>query len=856
MKPPRLAMWLASLRIDRAEREFALGDLEEDFLRLRAEQGGRAARRWYWRQALRSVLGGWSIPRVHHVFSDIRFALRAIARAPAASLSAILTYALGIGANVAIFAVAWPVLVAPLPFPDEGRLANIWLTYRTNSATQLNALSAGDYADIRPAKSFAETAAYATRTTDTNMLAGSDPRPFRIGYVTPSYFTVMGIGAVRGRILVNEDAAGGARRLVLNERTWRAQFGADESLVGRVVRLDGESYEIAGIVPAYTGLGSIDADGWSALAVSESRERQRAYFLQAIGRLAPGVTLDQANQELAAIMARAALDFPDANRHLSARAIAFRAELTGSVRRSLLVLAGGALLLLLIAGVNLAGLLIARNVQRAHEMRLRGALGASRGRLMTLLVAENMTLAAIGGFVGLAAAAVTLRAIQGLAPDDAMRAGGAVATPLVLLFTIGLSLLSGLLIALVPALKSTRPSGVAVSARGMSASREAARLRTVITAAQVAFTVTLLIVAALVGTSLARVLSVDPGFRLTEALVADIKLPENRYDNTVAITGFFDTLVERSRALPGVRGACLINQMPLEPRPGSMTWVAEGTERMVTSNPKSVTPDCMAVLGIPVIRGRMPGPREPAPAVAVSASMARALFPGGQDPIGRHIHMGLKSGPLMTIVGVVGDVRNRSLDTRVVQQVWLPQASGYFTPRHLVLSAAVPAAGLATGVRSILRDLDPELALADVRTIDQIVQKSTAPRRFLLALLGGFAALALVLSGVGIYGVLAHLVAQRRREIGIRLALGARPSHIARVVAGSLGVAVLVGTAAGLIAAWSLSAVVASLLYETSARDLRIYASVAIAVSAIAMLAAWAPARRARRVDPAVALAE
>lgn len=856
-RPPRLAAWIAGLRVDRAEREFALGDLAEDFDAIARLSGDAAARRWYWRQAINSLFARNRAPGfpMRNVLSELRASLRQIPRAPAASSAAVLTYALGIGANVAIFSVAWPALVAPLPFPEEDRLVAVWLTYPGRDNTvQTNQVSAGDFHDLRSATSFTDMAAYTYFQREANVEAGGEPRQLQIGQVAPNFFNLLGVRPLAGRLILPSDGAD-QPLMVLSENIWRAMFAGDPSIIGRTVRVDGEPRQIIGVAPSTAGLGTIAPDAWTPLQVRPGRERLRAYYLRVVARLAPGVSLDTANQEIDAIMARAAVEFPDSNRDLRARAFDFREDLVGPARTSLLVLVGGALLVLVVACVNLSGLQIARNLSRARELGLRHALGASRLRLLGQLVAENITLAVAGGLAAVVFAVMTLRTVARVAPAADWHTGQTASTAAVMIFTAALALSTGFIVGLIPALRATAsPRPDAGQARGSTASRSAGRARIGIIAAQISLCVVLLIVATLVGTSLARVLSINPGFTFKEGLVADLTLPDNRYDSADSKTRFFDALIERIEGLPGVTRACAIEQLPLDTASGGMTWIAEGATRPIPSSHKAASPGCYDVLGVPLVRGRLPAARESGAVAVINVSMARRLWPDGSDPIGKRMHMGMPTGPLVTVIGLVGDIRHNSIERQPGNQVWMPHSSGYPAPRRIAVRAQVPPETLAPGVRRILRELDPGLALANIRTMDDIVGKVTAPRRFMLLLLGGFAAIALVLCAIGIYGVLAHLVGQRAREIGIRRALGASTSHVTRVIAGSTGLAILIGTVAGLAGAWALSAFVGSLLFEMSPTDPRVYAAVAAFVSAAAALAAWGPARRATRVDPLLAL--
>ena len=876
--PPHLAAWIAGARLRGDEREFQLGDLEEEFADRAARDGIAAARRWYWRHAVRNLLTSHHRPSpvpppadhssgdlMRSLRQDVSFAFRLMRRAPVATLAAIITFALGLGANVAIFSVAWPVLFAPLPFADEARLTAVQLTFNRGGRSSVsNNVSPGDYFDLRKATTFEGMASFNQFVSQVNLTGHGEAMQVRLNSVNDDFFTVLGVRPIVGRPLQAGDSTSPAPVAVIKESTWRRVFGGDRAIVGRTIALDGTGYQIVGVVPESAGLGTRDADVWIPRAQPLSNIRQ-AYFLGVVGRLKPGVTLEAANQELAAIMRGAAREFPQSNRDISAAAVPFREELTGPVRQTFLLLVGAAACVLLIAALNLAGLQVARGLQRGREMQIRLSLGAGRGRLVRLLIVESVVLAMVGGFAGLWAAAAIIASLRSLAPALVWSTSSVLSNGAVLAFTALLSVIAGILVGALPAWRATRGRGsIAVQTRDVTLGRAGTRARATVVALQIGVTVVLLIVASLVSISLLRVLRVNPGFDTSQSLAANVSLPGGKYSSADDRTRFFDTFVDRLAAIPGVDAACATNDIPLDNPGANMTFVADGSTALVSSNPKTVTAGCFAAMGIPIVQGRGFTARELEPVAIVGARMAAALWPpadeqnpgggGSGSVIGRKIHLGLPTGPLLTVVGVVPDILNVSLESRAERQVWLPHSLGYFPPQRVIIRTRAPVDTVATAMRSALRELDPTLALARVRTMDDVVSTATAPRRFVLVLFAAFALVALVLSAVGIYGVLAHVVGQRSREIGIRLALGARRGAVTRLVVGHMAIAIACGAIAGVIAARLASTWFASLLFRMSATDATVYAGVVAFVAVIAVVAAWAPARRAARVNPVAAL--
>ena len=772
---------------------------------------------------------------------------------PVVSMAAVLTFALGIGANVAMFSVAWPVMFAPLPFTDEARLTLVSLTYQRGSATFTNPVSRGDYNDLKTASSFESMAAFYKGTSQLNLTGMGATQQVTLGNVTPEFFPLLGIRPVVGRLQAPDDPSRNA--LILNERTWRTRFGADRTVVGRTLRLDGVPYEVIAVAPAASGLGTVEADGWSIATIDPTDRRRGAYFLGIVGRLKPGVTVEAANAEIAAIMGRAALEFPQFNQNLSARAEPYREEVSGSIRPTLTLLLVSASMVLLIATINLTGLQRARDLERDRERSIRRALGASSWHLARQAIAEAMTMAALGGGLGVVVAIGIVSSLVAVAPSFGWQQQLPTSRAVVALYTAFLTCLAGAAIGLWPAWKASRQTASqAPQSRTVTAGRAHMRVRSGVVATQVAMTAILLVIATLVAASQRKVLALDVGFDPSGVRVADLNVPRGKYNSASEAGAFYDALTTKFRALPGVTDACVANEVPLDRGLGSMTYIPEGTEKSVVALPNTITPACFDVLRLTLLAGRRVTNNEPVPSIMVSASMAKALFPDGRNPIGQRVHFGVRTAYLLTIVGVVADIRDGTLEKSHGRHVWAPQSLGNYPPARILVRYRSDAAFDDNALRATVNELAPDLALARPRSLSDVVLRATSNRRFALFVLSGFAAVAILLCGVGLYGLLAHAVGQRTREIGIRLALGARPGQVLRLLLLQISIAVGLGIAAGLYGAKALSQFVTALLYEINATDRTIYVSAALMVFAISALAIWAPARRAVRIDPRTAM--
>lgn len=873
-RPPRLAAWLLARVLPRADAEYALGDLDEDFHALADDAGPTTARRWYWRQVWRCTArrlrpsstsdvlaaidpGGL----MRNFMQDLFFGARIARRTLLLSAAAVVTFALGIGANAAVFSVAWPILGEALPFPEEERLAHILLSIERESGRGSNPISPGDYVDLLRARSFESLTAYNLFATQRNMVIAEDAQQIRVGSVTERFFDTLGVTPLHGRGLQPADHEAGVNVLVLAESAWRRHFGMSPEAVGRDIRLDGQLWTIVGVMPDHAMLGTVEVDAWQPQPIDPATARTeagRSYFLAMIGRLADGVSLEEANRELRSLMLGVAAEYPDSNMlpeglPVLAHGESFRERLTGPVRPAFLLLIAAAALVLLVAGTNLVGLQLARNVARRPEIAVRRALGASRGRVVRQMLTESLLIAAAGGLVGTAAAAMTLAFIRRMAPTIVWHDISPTLSADVVAFTIGLTLVAGLIVGLPSAVSASKGGHVMDASRGGTTGRAAARIRNLVLASQVAVSVVLLIGATLVAGSLMRVLRIDPGFAVSSALVADVRFVGSSSEGS----DFFDELVTRVEALPGVERACAMSLVPLDGDAGGMTFVAEGETFAERRNAIriGVTDGCFETLRMQVLSGRGFQRREETSVVIVSESMGRALWPE-ESPVGKRVHIGLESGPLFEVIGVVSDIRASALESDATRQMWFSSSRAWPMPERLVVRSAVPPETLGASVRSVVAELDPDLALANIHTLQDVIDEATAPRRFVLMLLGSFAVIAVALCAVGIYGILAYQVGQRTREMGIRLALGARVANVVTVVGRQVLTAAGAGIAAGVTVAWWLSSLLTSQLYEMSATDTRVYAGVALFVVAVVMMAAAPPIRRALRIEPGRALRE
>ena len=798
------------------------------------------------------------------LLQDVRFGARVLWKRPGFTLVALAVLALGIGANTAIFSVVNAVLLRPLPYPGAERVVAFDAVNPPKGITD-SSISAPDFADLKAqTRSFEALAIYAAGNA--NLTGGDEPERVAVGYADADFFRVLGVGAARGRVLLPEDdRAGAAPVAVISHGLWVRRCGADPSAVGRRVELSARSLEVVGVMPPGFDFPE-RTEVWAPLQLDVSKEPRDNRAYSVVGRLAPGVTLEAARAEADTVSARLAQAYPVTNAGWGVQLETLKDELVGRLKTTLFLLLAGVGLVLLIACANVANLLLARAAGRRREVALRLALGASRWRIARQMLTESVLLALAGGALGAGLSVWLTDLLVALAPADTPRLAEASADVRVLLFAAGASLLTGVVFGLAPALQASRADlGDALKEGSRGGGGGRGRVRSALVVAEVALSLLLLAGAGLLVKSFARLQSVDPGFDPSGVLTMRVSLPSARYKEPARKAEFYAALTERLKSLPGVEAAGATLSLPLGGSNLSVWrgFVREGRpatpETAENASFSVVTPDYFRAMRIPVRAGRGFTERDDASAtkvVVVNETLARKVFPG-EDPLGKHITIWRDEKFPREIVGVVGEAKPQGLDADPAFQMYVPHAQDATWGG---LSLAVRARGgtdpaaLAQAVRSEVRALDRQLPPYDVKTMEQVVAGSTAYRRVTAFLMAGFAAAALLLAGVGLYGVVSYAVTERTREIGLRMALGAQRGHVVRLVVRRGMLLTLAGLCAGLVAAAALTRLMAGLLYGVSATDPAVYAVVSLLLAAVALVACLVPARRATKVDPMVAL--
>lgn len=801
------------------------------------------------------------------LLQDLRYAARGLRRAPAFTLAAVLTLGLGIGANTAAFTVVDAALLRALPYRDQDRLVQLWESAPRKQRERQ--LSYPDFADVRDSSTvFEAVAGYAfdgfTLSSDegAERLAGAR--------VSAGFFRVLGVEPVLGRGFRPEEDQEAAKRevVVLSHGLWQRRFGSDPGVVGRRITLGGEPYTVVGVLPRsfhFARLG--DPEIFATLAPSRAAvERRYMHWMWALARLRPGVGLEQANAELAGIArARERLD-PRWHEDSGLYAVPLRDAIVGGVRPLLLGLLAAVALVLLIACLNVANMLLARAGARRRELGIRTALGADRARLVRQLLTESLLLALLGGAAGLLWAGGGVRALVAAIPEAQRESlpflKDLALNPAVLAFTTGACLLTGLVFGLAPALHACdRDVALRLKESGRGSARRQG-LRSALVVGELALALVLVVAAGLLTRSLSRLLAVDPGFETSHLLTARIGLPAARYAAPQQVEAFFGRWRSRIESLPGVAGVALVDRLPLLGSGNTGTPSVVGRPASDVHAPDSelrtVSSEYFRTMGIALRAGRGFDERDraDAPRVAVvNQTFADALFPDA-DPLGQRVGFAFLSGPPLAIVGVVADEKVGELDARtrpVFYFHWLQEPRA--ATSVVVRTRSDPHALLAA-LRAESRALEPELLVAGVRTMEELIAGSQASflRRYPLLLLGSFAALALALAAIGVYGVMSYSVSQRTNEIGIRLALGAAPGNVLALVLKEGLALALLGAAAGLGGALATARVLSSLLFETPPTDPSVLTVSALVLLAVAALACWLPARRAARTDPLAAI--
>jgi putative ABC transport system permease protein len=800
----------------------------------------------------------WDLAR-----QDVRYAVRSLSKSPGFAATAIAIVALGIGANTAVFSVADFMLIRPLPFRSPDRL--IQVMERTPGYSGME-LSPGNYRDWKQMNRVVSGMGTYT-TLSQNLVAPGTPERLEVGWVSADLFPVLGVEPLIGRTFTTADdkpAAPGT--VLLSYAMWQRRFDGDPTALGRRIDLDDQPYTVIGVMPPDFHFPSTEVALWMPQRFDEDMYQDRTNnFIIAIGRLRPGITLEQARTDFVRVAAQLEQQFPRENAHTSASVTTLRGDLSSQARFLLLALCGAALCVLLIVCANLASLLIARASGRRRELAVRAAIGAGRERLVRQLMTESLVLATAGGLLGVAVAAAALPLLTRLVPMSLPIAHPPSVDLRVLAFAAGLTILTGIAFGLFPVLRIGRGVDVAGLAEGARGGAVKERARRLLVVAEVAGSVVLLVATGLLLRALVRVQSVDPGFRRSGVLTLRTDLPRPRYDATAARASFYDRVLAEVRALPGVRAAGYVSGLPLVRGGGIWSVGIGGDANLVrgedTASLRFITPGYFAAMGIPLLRGRdveTSDTNDRLHVAVVSASFVRRYWPD-RDPIGRTFKMAFTD---RTVVGVVGDVRVRGLERQSEPQVYLPYRQiddgalvGYF-PNDLAVSASGSVAALAAPIRAIIHRIDPELPISDVRPIDQIVALDTASRDVQVRALGTFAALALLLAAIGIYGLLSFTVAERTQEIGVRMALGADRRIIVSLIAREAAALVVAGIAIGTALACAAAHALQALLAGVSPYDAITFATAILLSVVLALSGSVIPSLRAAHVDPVRAIRE
>jgi putative ABC transport system permease protein len=795
---------------------------------------------------------------------DLSYALRRLRQAPGFTLVAVATLAIGIGATSAIFSVVNAVLLRPLPFPEPGRLVRVAQTWKGQPAVY----SPQNFLDVAAqATSFSGLAA--VDTSGVTLTGQGAAARLEGAEVTASFFDVLRVRPLHGRGFVTEENEPGHNRVaVLGYPLWRDRFGADPGIVGRTVSLNRVPHVVVGIAPPgfrYPG----DVEIWTPMEYDERfrTDSRGAWYLGVVGRLRDGATVDGARQEVSTIAARLAQAYADANEGVGGTVIPLLDATVGESRRALLVLLGAVGFVLLVACVNVANLLLARTAARESELAVRAALGAGRARLVRQLLTESLLLALLGGAAGLLLSVAIVDGLVALAPQGVPRLDEVSVNRVVVAFGVALSLVTTVLFGVFPAVQTSRRTTARALRQGSRGilGRGRARLRGGLVAGQIALAMVLLTGSALLLRSFALLRGVDPGFQTEKALAFRVSLPESAYAEDAQRTSFHDELQRRLGVLPGVRAVGAVAGLPLTGNHFNISFTVDGRPEVPPAQQPSMevriaNPGYFRAIGIPVRRGRSftEGDRPETPQVVVlSETAARRYFPG-EEPIGRTIRLGLGRGRGRKaggeVVGIVGDVRESGLGADSPPEIYVPYAQFPIESMDVVLRTDVEPRSIAAVAERVVHGLDAELPVARVATLDEVLARSVSEPRFYALLLGTFAAIALFLAALGLFGVMAYAVAQRTRELAVRIALGARREVLLGMVLREALLLGAVGVTVGLAGALLLSRVIASMLFSLSPRDPATLAGVAVLLLATAILASYVPARRATRVDPVIAL--
>ena len=806
------------------------------------------------------------------LIQDLRYGVRMLIKSPAVTAVAIIALMLGIGANTAIFSVVHAVLLRSFPYADGDRLAIVWENRMRGKGNPQNVINLGNFFDWKDQNSvFSDMAAFFD--LNANLTGDGDPEEIPAQIATTNLFSLLGVNPIKGRTFAQDDGkTGQSRVVVIGYDLWQRRFGGDPNIIGRKITLNNEPNEVIGVLPPevgwYVQKGSILSKApqiWSPWQVANEARERRGRFARAVARLKPGVTFEQAQNEMNVIGARLEQQFPEFNARWGVTVVPLRTQFTGEIRKPLLILLGAVGFVLLIACANVANLLLARAASRKREIALRAGLGASRWRIARQLLTESVLLSLFGGALGLLLAVWGTKVLLALSPPELVDLRSATVNVPVLLFTIALTLFTGIAFGLVPAFEASRfdlNEPLKESGKGVIGGTRAHRLRSLFVVAQVALALVLLVGAGLLMKSLNRLQSVEPGFDPGNLLTMRVNLPERKYDSDPKLLNFFKQAIEGIRAIPGVESAGAINTIPFGgPHSGTRIQI-EGQPKRPPGQDLS-TGVCVTdanyfqTMHIPLKRGRLYTPQEVSEmrhVVVVNEAFARENFPG-QDPIGQRVTINMKDeNQPSEIIGIVGDNKHKGLDAEVEPMAFWPHAELVYSSMTIAIRTRGEGVNVAGAARNVIHQLDPEQPIGEVINMNGLMARSVARSRFNSMLLAIFSVVALVMAAVGIYGVMSYAVLQRTHEIGVRMALGAQRRDVLILILKQGIVLAVTGVLVGLAGSFGLTRVISTLLFDVTATDKTIFAVVAAGLFVITFVASYIPAWRATRVDPLVAL--
>jgi predicted permease len=803
----------------------------------------------------------WGLRALETFFQDIRFGLRGLIKNKNFTIVAVLTMALGIGANTIIFSIVNTVLLRSLPYPTPDRLVRIEGDNPQKGINTSN-VSVPDFVEWQKESQVFE---YMSLFVSGNALLTGEAETERVGAaaVSENMFALLGVSPEMGRVFTKEEMLEEDSTVaIISHGLWKRRFGSEQLILGKKINVNSRAVDVIGVMPAGFDFPN-EVDMWVPLIVDYVKEPRDNRWLQAVGRLKPGVSLEQAETQLDIISGRLSAQYVDTNSGWGVHLIEFHEFLIGDIRTPFNVLMGVVLFVLLIACANVANLLLARSASRQKEIAIRMALGATRLRLMRQFLTESFLLALLGGIAGLLLSYFSIDLLISISPTDIYRIKQVSIDGRVLAFTFVFSVLTGILFGIAPALQNSKPAiehSLKEGSRGLVKGRH--QLRSTLVIAEVTLAIVLLVGAGLLLKTFLRLIEVDPGFNPENVLTMRIPLDRKKYEGPAKVVSFYQNLIERVESLPGVRSASAATNLPLR---GGGFYVYKGVipegrqqtmEESINASYCEITPGYFRSFEIPLIKGRFFNEQDTdqsSKVIIINESLARRVWPN-EDPIGKRFKMWRDEEGAREVVGVVKDARLNGLDKEPESQMYVPHTQGSSPSMSLIVKTATDAVSFNTAVRETIRTLDKDVPVFSSKTMEQVVATSASSRRFNMLLVGIFASIALLLSAIGIYGLIFYSVSQRTQEIGIRIALGAARYDIFKLVIGHGMLLVSIGVIIGLLASLALTRVMSSLLYNVSSSDPVTYFGVAFMLLVVAFVACYLPARRAATVDPITAL--